>query len=899
VTKGGKGSKGKSMGERVQSGTGAALVLILATAAVGMGCNATTEHTGLVVEVRAVGLVAGTDLDQVVASMGSAHATFPLAAVAAGDKVTFPFRFGVAPQSSSSDIVTITVVGRLAGADKVQTSSQVGFVKNETRLLILTLYGSCLDRSPACAAGTRCVGDASDATKSSCLSNKDDASKLPVVVGAGSGGSSGSGGRGGGTGGADGGSTGGTDGGGSGEAGGDSGGAGGNSGTGGSGGGGSGGVAVDAPQDVSDGGVDQGKDTPPVIVLAENGQPCGKGADCKSTFCVDSVCCTKPADQCSGCYACNLGGKGECTAVASGSDPHGTCPKGGSFCNGGGSCTALPPSCSDKLKNGFETDTDCGGNDCSKCASGLKCLGASDCQSSVCSVNKLCVGTTCENGIKDGSETDLDCGGACSTKCALGGGCAAAGDCATGACNVTSKKCVATHCDDGVKDSNETDVDCGGSCNARCDLGRACSGSGDCASQVCSKGNVCVVSRCVDGFQNGDEADVDCGGSVCSARCGAGSNCTGNGDCGSGACSTAGKCVGSACFNGRKDSDETDLDCGGVCATKCAQGGHCNGSGDCAGGRACVNGVCCGSASCPACQRCDLNGAGSCSGVASGTADAACSTTCGSGTCGGNGACAPAPPGTVCGPFTCTNGTEKVGQWTAALYRNKVCDGVTIGVGGCKDNPSSLSCGNNICADGSSCMTSCQNHSDCIAGYYCDGTNHCVLGAKTLGTACTEGIQCLSRVCDSNNHICAPCGQSTNSCPLGTAACQPSPNNPDGPNVCLSCETYRGGFNCLSDGTDDCKTNNNCPARASECDQDTHHCKCGSNTSGCAVGMFCVQGACKVGALQPCVRSNDCAYGPCRPDGTCPPSPSSGICSGDYNLAECEGANDCGGSHCH
>ncbi len=62
--------------------------------------------------------------------------------------------------------------------------------------------------------------------------------------------------------------------------------------------------------------------------------------------------------------------------------------------------------------------------------------------------------------------------------------------------------------------------------------------------------------------------------------------------------------------------------------------------------------------------------------------------------------------------------------------------------------------------------------------------------------------------------------------------------------------------------------------------------------------MFCISGACKVGALQPCVRSDDCAYGTCGADGTCPPSPSGGLCTGDYSFAECEGANSCGGL-CH
>src|SRR2546430_473031 len=40
-------------------------------------------------------------------------------------------------------------------------------------------------------------------------------------------------------------------------------------------------------------------------------------------------------------------------------------------------------------------------------------------------------------------------------------------------------------CGDGMKDGDETDVDCGGSC-AACDIGKACSNGTDCKSAVCT-----------------------------------------------------------------------------------------------------------------------------------------------------------------------------------------------------------------------------------------------------------------------------------------------------------------------------------------------------------------------------------------------------------------------------
>ena len=48
----------------------------------------------------------------------------------------------------------------------------------------------------------------------------------------------------------------------------------------------------------------------------------------------------------------------------------------------------------------------------------------------------------------------------------LAGQCTAGSDCASGYCNLAAKVCAATHCQDGVKDADETGLDCGGSCTA-------------------------------------------------------------------------------------------------------------------------------------------------------------------------------------------------------------------------------------------------------------------------------------------------------------------------------------------------------------------------------------------------------------------------------------------------
>jgi hypothetical protein len=49
-----------------------------------------------------------------------------------------------------------------------------------------------------------------------------------------------------------------------------------------------------------------------------------------------------------------------------------------------------------------------------------------------------------------------------------------------------------SHCDNSVRDEGETDVDCGGSCAAKCELRQGCMLDSDCASDNCGDEGVCV-----------------------------------------------------------------------------------------------------------------------------------------------------------------------------------------------------------------------------------------------------------------------------------------------------------------------------------------------------------------------------------------------------------------------
>ncbi len=94
---------------------------------------------------------------------------------------------------------------------------------------------------------------------------------------------------------------------------------------------------------------------------------------------------------------------------------------------------------------------------------------------------------------------------------------------------------VGNHCQDRVRDGDETDVDCGGSCLA-CAASRACAASDDCQSGTCSAG-ACTAPTCTDGIENGFEGDIDCGG-VCSTKCVRGQRCDDGYDCASGMCAS-------------------------------------------------------------------------------------------------------------------------------------------------------------------------------------------------------------------------------------------------------------------------------------------------------------------------------------------------------------------------
>jgi hypothetical protein len=112
---------------------------------------------------------------------------------------------------------------------------------------------------------------------------------------------------------------------------------------------------------------------------------------------------------------------------------------GGGVCDGKGDCLA----CHNRARDNGEGDTDCGGP-CAKCGDDRRCNSNDDCASCNCQVNTtggpgVCAPANCQNGVRDGCETDVDCGGPCGATCGAGQTCETKGDCLSLTC--TTNRC--------------------------------------------------------------------------------------------------------------------------------------------------------------------------------------------------------------------------------------------------------------------------------------------------------------------------------------------------------------------------------------------------------------------------------------------------------------------------
>ncbi len=198
----------------------------------------------------------------------------------------------------------------------------------------------------------------------------------------------------------------------------------------------------------------------------------------------------------------------------------------------------------------------------------------------------------CINGVRDADETDIDCGGPTCLKCG-GDACQSDEECQTGACLLGN--CRLPTCTDTVWDGYESSVDCGdprGECPL-CADGLHCWNGCNCQSKFCNPethlceepANGANCDACKDGVKDSGETDVDCGGRC--SKCGDGRSCSIDDNCQSGHC-VASKCRPASCFEA-SDGGEGGTTCGGPCP-KC-EGDACVIAAECASMN-CVNSFC-------------------------------------------------------------------------------------------------------------------------------------------------------------------------------------------------------------------------------------------------------------------------------------------------------------------
>jgi hypothetical protein len=347
---------------------------------------------------------------------------------------------------------------------------------------------------------------------------------------------------------------------------------------------------------------------------------------------------------------------------------------GGVACDGHGSCVAMH--CMDQVRDGDETDVDCGGQSCGGCANGLACTIGADCATGFCSSNK------------------------CSAR-AAGASCSANTQCASGVCGVNGS---------------------GNCCTAACT-------SGSCGATACDGSGACVYPG----------ASVACGTPSCSAAMLTPNACDGAGSCHAGspapcpnnlACASATACLPMC-------GSDPDCASGYYCASGCqpqqAVGAVCTLGDQCLSGH-CVDGYCCNSVCTTACQACSASltgGAnGMCAAVTDGQADprglcGSSANVCQAGVCSG----VPGVPGSVVATAGASSATV---QWTVPSANGAAIDKYVITGAGAPINVLPSACvGSTV---GSACSYTVTPLTDCVA-YTFDVAAHNINGSSATASS--------------------------------------------------------------------------------------------------------------------------------------------------------------------
>ncbi len=404
---------------------------------------------------------------------------------------------------------------------------------------------------------------------------------------------------------------------------------------------------------------------------------------------------------------------------------------------------------------------------------------------------------------------------------------------------------------------------------------------------VCDENN-CVPASCTDGVLNHDETDVDCGGSC--NPCDNGDHCYVWSDCDSRFCDTSGGGGGGGAGGGGTGGGGGSTGPLGVCTA-------CSGHADCTVAHYCDNGVCeddlAAGTACVDDEECDISG-GACSDADSICCDTECTGDCesclGALTAAGNGndgTCLDENSGNSCDDNVFCNGADTCdNSGSCATHAGDPCPGAD-GDGDCAetcdegaDNCQGSDPNNAVCDDGVYCngADTCNNSGACNnhAGNPCSGhntgpdcddscneaNNDCTANDQS-GTSCDDGLFCTQTDTCDNSGTCTgagdPCpgangdGDCSETCDEGNDNCHA--NDPDGsacndqvfcngPDTCLSgiCATHVGNpCDGPNDGDADC---------TETCDEGNDNCDLydGNNTgcTGTSGQDTCCAGSCVI-----------------------------------------------------
>ncbi|CAN99522.1 hypothetical protein sce9349 [Sorangium cellulosum So ce56] len=349
-------------------------------------------------------------------------------------------------------------------------------------------------------------------------------------------------------------------------------------------------------------------------------------------------------------------------------------------------------------------------------------------------------------------------------------------------------------CPDNTLNGNESDIDCGGSCLEKCEVGEMCRDDVDCKTSICA-GTRCQPKK---GLGEPCDADVKCesthcvDGVCCDAECSA--LCY--------ACTTSLRGIGQDGVCGPIASDrDPDEECNSQAPATCGNTGFCNGAGACQQHPATTA---CREATCSA------------DGITLELAD----------TCNGSGSCVDRG-NQSCAPFSCRGDA-----CTDQLRAGEPCT-------------SASECADGYCVDGVCCQTACGNGSpgDCQA---CNVAGHLgTCSPSPAGAICRGATDVcdVAELCDGASTVCPAdgvrdagvvCRSSTGDCDVAEAC--------NGLTKACPVEAFKPSGTVCRGAAGDCDLPETCTGTGAVCPDDVFRSSttvCRASAGGCDVPEMC------------------------------------------------------------